>query len=537
MPKSRLPVIFSAVLAALIFATFAPVLWYQFVSLDDFEYVTDNEQVLAGLTLDGVRWAFRSVSTGNWHPLTWLSHMVDCEVFSLAPGGHHFTSLLIHIANAILLFFVLRQMTRSDWKSAIVAAIFGVHPLHVESVVWISERKDLLSTFFGLLSVSAYARYVQGDKLNVSHRWGCFALALVFFACSLMSKSMLVTLPFLLLLLDFWPLRRTRYSEGKDIALGQSEAAGNGIAPIRPLSRLVLEKLPFLALTLAVCAVTYVVQKHAGAMKLMDSRPIVLRLANALISYCRYLSNTFWPSGLTAFYPYPKFWPVGYVAVAALFLMVVTTTVVYFARLRPYLSVGWFWFVGTLIPVIGIVQVGGQSMADRYMYVPLVGVLLIVVWSTGEVVSRNRGLQRSFSVMALLSVVVCAVLTGRQISYWKNSRALYDRMIAVTSDNIMAESSLAMLDLNAGNYESALHHLQRMRELKPDYGEGLNNLGFLLVTTKGNVEEGVRCYREAIQADLISRKCASTWDWRWLLRKIGRAQRVNSSARWKEDLN
>src|SRR5690349_9631936 len=349
-------------LAAMTLLVYARVYTADFVNYDDNDYVYENPHVMHGLSIAAVHWAFGTTDVSYWHPLTWLSHMLDVQLFGLNPAGHHATNVILHASASVLLFLLLRRMTGDDWRSAVVAALFAWHPLHIESVAWISERKDVLSTFFWILTLMAYVRYAtevrdQGRRTRIF-----YGLSLLLFVLGLMSKPMVVTLPFVLLLLDFWPLGRA------------SNALG--------FRRLVLEKVPFFILTVAASAVTYWVQKTGGAMAPTDSIPMSTRLMNAVLAYGSYVSKVFWPSNLAIVYPYHKHaWPAAMTLGLALMLILWTGLLVFWARRDRAPLIGWFWFLGTLVPTIGIVQVGSQSMADRYTYIPSIGFFILVVWA------------------------------------------------------------------------------------------------------------------------------------------------------------
>ena len=461
-------------------AVYWPVTGHDFVQFDDPDYVTENRHVQAGLTGEGIRWAFTAEVCGNWHPVTCLSHMLDCQLFGLNATRHHTTNLLLHVANTILLLLVLEQMTRALWRSAFVAALFALHPLHVESVAWVAERKDVLSGLFFLLTLGAYVRYVNESKVQSPKTKVFYALSLVWFALGLMSKPMLVTLPCLLLLLDFWPLRRWQAATAR---------------------RLLLEKLPFLALTVATSVVTLLTQKQAGAMALMDTIPLTARTANAVVSYGRYVWKTFWPVDLAVFYPLPGAWPAGVVMGAVAFLVLATGLAVWFGKQRPYLAVGWLWFVGMLVPVIGLVQVGLQAMADRYTYLPFVGLFIAVTWGVNEIVSRGRNAGTVLRFAAVLVLAACSVLTTKQIRHWKNSETLFSQALAATSDNAVAHYALGVISSKSGRLDEAYTHFTESVRIKPNQGEALNNLGLLLVM-RGKIDEGIERYRQARAAKL-----------------------------------
>ncbi len=337
-----------------------PITSHDFVSFDDQEYITENPHVTPGLTWDGIAWAMSAGYASNWHPLTWISHMADCSLYGLHPGGHHLTNLLLHVANTVLLFLLLYQLTGAVWRSACVAALFAWHPVHVESVAWASERKDVLSTLFWILTLIAYSHF-KSQISNLRSRQMWYFAALIFFALGLMCKPMLVTLPFVLLLLDFWPL----------------QAASPGHPRAWP--RLLVEKIPFFLLAGIASVVTYLVQKHGGAVSSLEVAPLSSRLANALVAYLRYVGKSIWPAHLAAMYPYVKHWPALWVITAAVLVAGLSILFLLRARTSPWLIVGWLWFLGTLVPTIGLVQVGAQSMADRYTYIPGIGLFLLLV--------------------------------------------------------------------------------------------------------------------------------------------------------------
>lgn len=484
MKQRRHAVLACLLLAALTLAAFAPTRLNGFVSYDDRDYVAENPHVQGGLNWAGAVWAFGTGYAGNWHPLTWLSHMMDVQLFGLRAAGHHGTSLLLHAANVILLFLLLRRLTGMFWRSLCVAALFALHPLRVESVAWVAERKDVLSGFFFLLTLCAYARYAQVQSPVASNgatqhearntRLIFYLLSLLFFALGLMSKPMLVTLPFVLLLLDYWPLRRL------SVPLSQHSATS-------PL-RLVLEKFPFFALATASCVVTFVIQRGAGAVSSIEAMPLELRLSNAAISCVRYASKMVWPAGLAAFYPMPAGWPAAWVAGALLVLAGVSALAVCSARKAPWFLFGWCWYLGTLVPVIGIVQVGQQALADRYSYIPLIGLSVAVVWAGGEMAARWPGIGKWLAAGALMAIAACALLTWKQTGYWRNSASLFGHALAVTRDNYVAHNNLGAVLMDEGNLAVAEEHFAEAVRVKCNYPEGLGNLG-LCRLKQGRLEE------------------------------------------------
>jgi protein O-mannosyl-transferase len=503
-------------------AIYSRVLHCDFTNFDDPDYVIENAHVRTGMSLRNLGWALTSSHSDNWHPLTWMSHMLDCQIYGLKPFGHHLTNLLFHAVNALLLFGLLRRMTGALWRSAIVAALFAWHPLRVESVAWISERKDVLSAFLGLLTIWAYLRFAEESKvksptpINRERASTVFyALALALFALGLMAKPMLVTLPFVLLLLDYWPLNRA-----------PSFAPG-----------LVLEKVPFLLLSAASCVVTFLVQQRGGAVVATRNLSILGRFENAVISYCRYLAKTFWPADLSVFYPRPAHWPIVIVILSAAVLLCVSGAVVMLRGKQPWLPVGWFWFLGTLVPVIGLVQVGDQSMADRYTYIPSIGLLIMLVWSVAGFVESRQGLQQAAIMASTAITLICGALTWVQISYWQDTETLFQHALAVTPNNysatwhladyyadhhapadamemyrrtletapgcFQARNNLGKLLLAQGHLPEAMTQFQKVIELKPDHPRAHNNLGIALYR-QGHTEEAMREFREALRlkADL-----------------------------------
>jgi hypothetical protein len=497
----------SSLLVLLVLAVFLQVGNHSFVNFDDPQYVYENPHVQRGLTKESLAWAFTSTGQANWHPLTWLSHMTDVELFGLDAGWHHRVSVLFHLLNTVLLFLVLQRMTGGLWQSAFVAGLFGVHPLHVESVAWVAERKDVLSAFFWMLSLWAYAAYAERKG---AARYG---LVVSFFFLGLLSKPMVVTLPFVLLLLDYWPLgRMNRFLD------------------------LLAEKAPLFLLSVGSCAATYAAQQREGAIPPADLFPLAVRVANAVVSYVRYLGKTVWPASLTVFYPHP--WrtadsiPFLAVAGASTGLVALTALALRDAMRRPYLLVGWFWFVGTLIPVIGLVQVGGQAMADRYTYLPLIGLFIMVAWGIPDLLDRWR--LRTRLAGAAGGVVLLALAAGAwfQVSHWKNSVALFGHAARVSSPNALAHyylgnalgaegrtdeaifQYLQALTVNpyyfearynlanaletAGRNEDAIANYREVLRLKPGLAEAHNNLGIALADT-GRLEEAISHFREALR--------------------------------------
>ena len=452
-------------------AVFWPLKNHEFINLDDDEYVTENPHVQAGLTLKGLSWAFTTTQASNWHPLTWLSHMLDCQLYGLKPAGHHLTSLLFHIANTLLLFLVLRRMTGAIWGSSFVAALFALHPLHVESVAWVAERKDVLSTFFWMLTMWTYIRYAERPRLNR------YLLVLLSFALGLMSKPMLVTLPLVLLLLDYWPLRRFK--------------------SIHPF-RLVLEKAPFFALSAVSSFLTFFAQRSGGTVGSLEAFPLETRMANALVSYVSYIGKMIWPHHLAVLYPYPDILPIWQVAEAGLLLVGLSALVILAARRRPYLVVGWLWYFGTLVPVIGLVQVGLQAMADRYTYVPLIGLFIMMAMGVPDNLAgwRHRRIVLAISAGLLLSIFM--IVTRLQVYHWENAITLFEHTLAVTSNNSVIHNNLGVVLAQQGKTQEAIAHYTEALRIKPDYTDAHNNLGVALAR-QGKTQEAIAHYTEALR--------------------------------------
>ncbi|HNT57825.1 MAG TPA: tetratricopeptide repeat protein, partial [Syntrophales bacterium] len=407
----------------------------------------------------------------NWHPLTWLSHMIDVEIYGLDPGGHHGTNLFFHILNTVLLFLILTRMTGAPGKSGIVAALFAFHPLHVESVAWVAERKDVLSTFFLFLMLGAYALYVERPG-----RWK-YGIALVFFALGLMAKPMLVSAPFLLLLLDVWPLRRRP-------------------VPDRPPSK--MEKIPFFALAVLSSGITLYAQASGGAMRSLEAIPLADRAANALVSAVTYMGKMFWPAGLSVFYPYPAAIPFWKVLGAAALLVLITVFVFREKARRPWFFTGWLWYLISLFPVIGIVQVGPQSMADRYTYIPLIGLFIALTWAVDETLSRRRFPVFASASLVLILLAGLSSTTWFQLSHWKNSRSLFTHALEVTENNALAHNNLAVALADDGEREAAVNHFQEAIRVNPRHFSAHFNLANHLVAL-GRGDQAVFHYREAIR--------------------------------------
>ena len=466
---------------------------HAFIDVDDGEYVTDNVHVNTGLSWDNITWAFTSTHAANWHPLTWLSHMLDCELFGLNPKGHHLTSVLFHIVNSLLLFLILRWMTGAPWRSGLVAALFALHPLHVESVAWVAERKDVLSTFFLFLTLLSYLWYVERSGF---YR---YLLIILFFTLGLMAKPMLVTLPFVLLLLDYWPLERIRLGQSDMTHAGQSHPSTVTRKPKAQAFSLLLEKTPLFVLAALSCLVTFLAQRSGGAVGALEMYPFSMRIANGLVSYVHYIIKMIWPQNLAVFYPHPgQSLPMWQAAGAGLLLLVISITVIRLGRRYPYLPVGWLWYIGTLVPVIGLVQVGAQAMADRYTYVPLIGLFLMIAWGVADLLGSWRYGKPALAVAAPLLLSALMVCATFQVSYWKNSLTLFEHTLRVTSHNSQVHNNLGNVLTQKGKLQEAISHYTKALEISPNYAEAHINLGVAL-TRQGRLKEAIKHYSAALQ--------------------------------------
>jgi protein O-mannosyl-transferase len=475
-------------LAVLTLLVFARTLGNDFVNYDDPDYVTGNLFVQRGLDWPAIQWAFGSLhgTATYWHPITWLSHMLDFQLFGLRPIGHHATSLVLHTANVVLLFTFLFRLTGALWRSAFVAAVFAIHPLQVDTVAWITERKNVLSGLFWLLTLLAYLRYVRKGT------WGLYGLTLLLFAMGLMCKPVLVTLPFVMLLLDVWPLRRWSW------AASHLPEEGKIACPTKSVWTLVLEKIPFIVLSVASSAITVLSHEGLGISQASHGLPLELRLENAFVSYGRYLEKLFLPAKLAVLYPHPGVWPSQIVWGSFAILAFVTVVAVWQFRQRPYFAIGWFWFLGVLFPAIGVMQIGIQAMADRFIYLPMIGLLIAITWFTSDEWSQGtrRWVTRVMAPAILL--VALGVLTWIQIGYWKNSQTLWEHTLAVTGPNAIAHNNLAYYFLEKNHLDQAEAHARKAIEARPDYGEPHLQLGMIL-EAKGQPQKSVEAYRQALR--------------------------------------
>jgi Flp pilus assembly protein TadD len=545
--KSRAALLTCLLLALMTLGVYWPVIHCEFINFDDTDYVTKNLHVRTGLSWDNVRWAATVRYAGNWHPLTWISHMLDCQLYGLNPAGHHVTNLLLHTANSILIFLILRRMTGAQWRSAFVAALFALHPLHVESVAWVAERKDVLSTFFWALTIWAYVRYAQttddrGQKTEDRGQTsdlrpptsdlrpptsdlrpptsdlrpptsdlrpltsGSYWLVMLFFALGLLAKPMLVTLPFLLLLLDFWPLRRmptTLRVFGHEIRM--ADESGEPAATRAPLRRLVMEKLPLFVLAGLSCAATLWAQGYAvGILGI----PFHIRLENALLSYLRYIEKMLWPTKLVVLYPFSEDFTTWHLVAAIIAVASLIYLAIRYARACPYLFTGWFWYVAVLVPVIGLVQVGLQSMADRYTYVPSIGLFIIIAWGGYDLARRWQLRPAAVAVLAVLPILACIPLTRAQLACWKDSVVLFENALRWTSDNLAAENDLGVTLSDRGQYEDACKHFTEAIRIFPKVPQAHFGRALALDVVRchlalaldrlGRTKEAVEQYHEAL---------------------------------------
>jgi protein O-mannosyl-transferase len=538
----------AALLVLVTIALYWPTTSHDFINYDDEDYITSNLLVQKGLTFEGMKWTLLNPVCCNWHPLTVWSHMLDCQLFGLKPWGHHLTSVLLHALNAALAFALLQLMTGATWRSLLVAALFALHPLRVESVAWASERKDVLSGCFGLLTLMAYARYAQGSGEKAESRkqraeigsqkpttpntqpatcsifrtCAFYLLSLFFFALGVMSKPMLVTWPFVMLLLDYWPLKRMQKAEGRRqnseardtqhvSGLTQQSPFANRQSPIlvthqsaianrqsQILFALLVEKIPFFAVAVAASVVTFLVQQRGGYVMAGEILPWGARLGNALVSYGRYLGKLVWPTDLAVYYPYLGQWPLGTMALAGGGLVGVSVLVFVWRRRFPYLLMGWLWFLGTLVPVIGLVQMSPSAMADRYTYLPSLGVLVLAVWGAHELTRGWRDQVLALWAACSVVIVLCLALTRQQLGHWKDGETLFRHALEVTENNRVAHDGLGVALRRKGKTDEAIQQLQESLRINPGCFDVYINLG-VAFEQKGQIDEAIRQYQEALR--------------------------------------
>lgn len=499
-----------AVILLIVFSliAFGRIMGNDFINFDDDQYITENNHIKSGINSESVKWAFTAVVCANWHPLTLLSHAIDWSMFKEHAGGHHFVSLLLHIGAVLLLFFFLNKTTKRLWPSAFVAALFALHPLRVESVAWAAERKDVLSMFFGLAAIYAYAYYAEKPQLSK------YFLCLILFALSLMAKPMLVTLPFVLLLLDYWPLYRWQRALKPEIppvmnnkAL-MKEKSGKRKASAKPetlsikqsnkeyIGPILWEKIPLIVLAVLSSILTVWAQNRALAS--LQKFPFPERIANAIVSYVAYLGKFFWPVDLAVFYPYSHSFPIWQVFAAAVVLLIISFIAFYLRKKAPFLLVGWLWYIGTLIPVIGLVQVGAQAMADRYTYLPSIGIGIMLTWSIVYLLPKGKVGKIVLWSSAMIVIIILTALTWQQCGYWKNGVTIFSRALQVTENNYLAHDSLGVALDADGKHQEAFYHYKSSIKIKSDYANAYYNLA-MTFKDRGNIEEAENNFREVLR--------------------------------------
>jgi hypothetical protein len=487
--KSRALLLVSLALLVMILAVYWQTGSHEFLNFDDEAYVTANPHVVSGISGKNMVWAFTSFEEANWHPLTWLSHMMDVQLHGLNPRGHHLTSVVIHCSSSLVLLLFLFRLTGGLWPSALVAALFALHPLHVESVAWIAERKDVLSGFFWFLTLYLYVGYTANRKAVL------YVLALVSFLLGLMAKPMLVTLPIVLLLLDYWPLGRFSSRAQEE---GQYPEGRRWIA-------LLQEKIPFCLAALISSAVTLYAQQAGGAVPAFTVFPLSLRMENVLTSYVKYLGKTFWPHDLAVYYPFPRSVPLWQVSGSLLCLLFLSLIALRAGRRNPLIALGWFWFIVTLVPVIGLVQVGGQAMADRYSYLPITGVFIMVAWGGQHLVRKWPGWQGLSVLLAAIIITALSVATWRQLGYWRDNISLYRHTLRVTTDNDLIHYNLGMTLARDGYLDAAIREYREAIRIQPRHFGAHNNLGIALAG-KGELDAAIGAYKEAIRINRHGRE-------------------------------
>ncbi len=483
--RKRLLILFCIALSAITVFVYWQVGDHEFINYDDNDYVYNNLHVVEGITGPNIIWAFISVDAANWHPITWLSHMADVQFYGMNPRGHHLTNVAIHTASTVLLFVLLFRLTSSLWKSAFVAALFALHPLHVQSVAWVAERKDVLSAFFWFLTMLLYASYVAKQKPVF------YFLSLISFTLGLMAKPMLITLPVVMLLVDYWPFNRGHLKEQNP---GQLQLQYS----VTPLMALLKEKIPFFACSLLSAAVTIYAHHKGEAIVNLDSVPLGLRIENSIIAYVTYLTKTIWPHDLAILYPYPSSFPLWQVICSFLILFFVSASTIWAGRRHPYLVVGWFWFLVTLVPVIGLVQVGAQSMADRYTYIPLIGIFIVSAWGVSALTKKLLYRQSILALLAGTVMVASVAVTWRQLGYWRDSISIFRHALQVTSDNSLAHNNVGAVLYGKGDLDAAIKEYREALAISPNFLESRVNLGLALYR-KGDLDAAIKEYQEALK--------------------------------------
>ena len=465
---------------------------YPFITLDDPTYVKDNPHIRDGMTVKGIYWSLKSVYASNWHPLTWISHMMDVELYGMDAGRHHMTNTIIHILNSLLLLFTLNRFTGRLWPSSVVAALFALHPINVETVAWVAQRKTLLCFFFWLLALRSYYGYVQRPQT------GRYVLVLLFFILGMMSKPAIVVFPFILMLLDYWPL--ARYQSHKS-----AHKPGMAMGLIGPIAASVKGKIPFFVITVAGCVLTYVVQKSGGAVTALDILPLNVRIANALLSYAAYLGKAFWPHNLAILYPYPDAIPVWHLAVSTVLLGFISLWAIKTIRKHPYVIVGWLWYLLILVPVIGIVQVGIQAMADRYASIPLVGIFIILVWGVSDVSSDWDHRKTKLGVLAIIPLLFLMATTWKQAQTWRNSVTVFRQALSVSADNYSALNNMGFAFSSQNRIDDAVKYYSMALRINPDFEDARFNLGVALFL-QGKYGAAIEQYTRALQLNPLNAK-------------------------------
>ncbi len=455
-----------------------------FVNYDDDKYLTENLYVQQGLTHQSIGWAFTATYRSTWQPVVWLSFMLGIELYGMDPGWHHLTNVMLHCANVVLLFLMLIFMTGEPWRSAFVAALFAVHPLHVESVAWVAERKDVLSMLFGLLCIVSYGWFVRRSNITA------YFTSLLFFVMGLMAKPLLVTLPFVLLLLDWWPLGRFQ----TDCSTHQ-----NALIQKKPVI-VILEKIPFFIAAAGSCVVTYLAQHKGGAVAPLTLYPLFLRVENALVSYIAYIIKMIWPVNLAVLYPHPETVPLWQAAGSSILLVIITFFAVKTMRKRPHFAVGWLWYLGTLVPMIGIVQIGSHAMADRFTYIPLIGLYIIIAWESAELLKKSRYRVMLVSAGAVIIIGTLISISFKQVGYWQNSLTLFQHAVDVTEKNYVAHNNLGLALAQQGKITEAVSHYSASLRFNPEYADTHYNMGMALAQ-QGNTDEAIASYNEAFRID------------------------------------
>lgn len=481
----------SLMLVVSILCIYYPLRTNEFIIFDDDLYVTENQTVQEGLSIKGIIWAFTSTRASNWHPLTWISHMLDCQVYGLDPGMHHATSLILHTINSLLLFWFFNRITGSVWPSAMVAALFGLHPINVDSVAWIAERKNLLSTFFCMLALLTYTYFVKRRRMST------YLLVLLLFALSLMTKPILVTLPFVLLMLDYWPLKRMVFWNEETI--GDENSTAREVSDRTGLIALVVEKIPFFMLAAVSVFISSMLVQNDGIVVSSEMRPMSLRIANALVSYVSYIGKLVWPHNLTIFYPYPNSVPIWESGFAFLILCGISIYTIRYVKTKPYLGFGWFWFLGTLFPFIGLAQAGlWPAMADRWAYVSFIGLFVAVVWTVKESTYRIRYGMLYLWIILPLALFLLGSTTYSQAKLWRNSISLFTHALVVTRDNYVIHNNLANALKERGMFIEAEKHYSEALQIRPDFYRTRYNLANLL-KSQGRFIEAIAHYTEVLR--------------------------------------